>query len=1005
MTLSHIKGVADRRIDFPDEGIVVVEGQNEAGKTTMIEALDLLLDEKDSSKKRHVLAMRPVGLDVSSAVEAEISSGPYRFTYRKQWFRKPSTVLTVHAPRLEQLTGSAAHDRVREILAETTDANLWSALRLMQATPLTATDLSESAALSTALDEAAGQAGSAGGEGDSLVEAAEAVYREFFTATGRPTGAYREAEIRLESARTSRQEAAAAVHEVAEDVARHASAVGEVDRLAAQLDATDAAAAELREQWEASQQVVREAESLATRTAVARQAYEAASEAVRRRSELADEVTRSAGALAGSEEELATCRADVDPRESSLAAALAAAEQARSRQRAARRAASGAESDLALVGDLADLVELGARLRRLEEALDRRRAARDAARAARFDGSLTRLEAAERALDIARAEWRAGSPTWRIAPVAGVDDTDVEVVVDGRRNEVGPGLDGVVGGPVRIEVPGLIEVSIEPAVGANERAEVVARAERVLAELLAEAGVPDLAAARAAAGRAAEAEVACADAEAEVAAVLGASTVDALRDRGERLHAHVVELVTRRREATVVAGGPGSGAGGSDDPTDAGDVTSSTPATSPVASAQEATSSATSIAVLVREPGMSTSPAFDVLIASSPAEVTAESAARITAWILATVGGDSGAAGRAPVAAHGMAPSETVGAHDPGAGARAGADRPASAPVPMAESGPVLRAVAAQARVREADAEAAIAAADAEVEAVRAGVEAARLRVARAEVAVESARCALAAVTERLTRAREHEGDDLLSARVVDARAALEGARAQEVEVAAEVARLDPDSLRVRLEGAVSAASSMRRRFSQARDDKIEIEARLRHAGEQGRADRLAEAESDVARAERSLAALRRRAEAARTLYETLTRHRDEVRSTYVAPFGRAVSRLGRVVYGPDFDVEIGPGLTIDARLLGEERIPYEALSSGAKEQMSILARLACASLVDPRQGAPVILDDAMGYSDPERLQRVCAAFSLVGGGAQIILLTCTPGRYAAIPDAHVIQV
>ena len=61
MTLSHIKGVADRRIDFPDEGIVVVEGQNEAGKTTMIEALDLLLDEKDSSKKRHVLAMRPVG--------------------------------------------------------------------------------------------------------------------------------------------------------------------------------------------------------------------------------------------------------------------------------------------------------------------------------------------------------------------------------------------------------------------------------------------------------------------------------------------------------------------------------------------------------------------------------------------------------------------------------------------------------------------------------------------------------------------------------------------------------------------------------------------------------------------------------------------------------------------------------------------------------------------------------------------------------------------------------
>ncbi|GAB48978.1 AAA family ATPase [Mobilicoccus pelagius] len=950
IVLTHVKGVADREIVFPDSGIVVVEGENEAGKTTMIEALDLLFEEKDSSKKRHVLTMRPVGLDVSSAVEAEISSGPYRFTYRKQWFRKPSTVLTVHAPRREQLTGAAAHDRVREILEETTDADLWRAMRLMQATPLTATDLSGSTALSAALDEAAGQAGSAGGEGDSILEAAEGVYREFFTATGRPTGEYREAETRLDAARAARDEAAAAVREVADDVARHTTAVHELDRLAAQLEAGEATEAELQEQWEVAQRVVREAEHLATRTAMARQAYESALDTARRREELVAEIDGFDRALAEAEAELERCRAEVDPGQERLTAALDAAERARAQQREARRAASGAESDIALVADLADLTVLAGRLSRLDEVVDARRAAREAARGARFEASLPRLEAAERAVEIARAEWRAGSPTWRVVPLAEGET----VLVDGEETTLAEAVDGVVGATTSLEVPGRVRIEIEPAAGAVDRAEVVARAEAELADLLAAAGVADLAAARAAAERASDLEARCAEVEAQVGAVLGGSDVDSLRERGDQLLAHVVELVARRldaqREARAVRG-------------------AATTSDEPSAAVNDA-----AVAGDVEEDvdGLDEG---DVVLAtlrdSVPADVDEALTGRVVAWILATADADH--------------PDEAVPADD--------------APER------VLRAVASRARAREKAVEEEIAAAEAEIEVLRTAVEAARLRAARAEVGVESARSGLTEATQRLTTARERESDEALAARVVDTQAALGEARARESDVAAEVDRYDPDSLRVRLEGASAAAASLRRRFGQARDERLEIEARLRHAGEQGRAERLTEAESAVARAERTLAGLRRRAEAARTLVEALTRHRDEVRSAYVEPFGRAVSRLGRVVYGPEFDVEIGPGLTIDARLIGEERIPYEALSSGAKEQMSILSRLACASLVDPEQGAPVILDDAMGYSDPGRLQRVCSAFSLVGGDAQIILLTCTPGRYAAIPDAHVIQV
>ena len=56
LRLSNVKGVTDREVAFPDHGVIVLEGPNEIGKTTMIEALDVLLEEKDSSRKRHVLA-------------------------------------------------------------------------------------------------------------------------------------------------------------------------------------------------------------------------------------------------------------------------------------------------------------------------------------------------------------------------------------------------------------------------------------------------------------------------------------------------------------------------------------------------------------------------------------------------------------------------------------------------------------------------------------------------------------------------------------------------------------------------------------------------------------------------------------------------------------------------------------------------------------------------------------------------------------------------------------
>src|ERR1700755_1470148 len=164
LVLTNYRGITHREIEFPDHGVVVVSGANEIGKSSMIEALDLLMEAKDRSTKKEVKQVKPTHADVGAEITAEISTGPYRFVYRKRFHKRTETQLTVLAPRREQLTGDEAHDRVLAIVDETVDMPLWQAQRVLQAASTAAVDLSGCDALSRALDVAAGASAASGGE-------------------------------------------------------------------------------------------------------------------------------------------------------------------------------------------------------------------------------------------------------------------------------------------------------------------------------------------------------------------------------------------------------------------------------------------------------------------------------------------------------------------------------------------------------------------------------------------------------------------------------------------------------------------------------------------------------------------------------------------------------------------------------------------------------------------------------------------------------------------------
>ncbi|WP_395310541.1 AAA family ATPase [Mycobacterium sp. AMU20-3851] len=863
LVLTNYRGVAHRDIEFPERGVVVISGANEIGKSSMIEALDLLLTIKDRSTKKEVKAVKPTHADVGAEVLAEISTGPYRFVYRKRFHKRAETALTITEPKREQLTGDEAHDRVQAMLSETMDTALWEAQRVLQASATSPVDLSGCDALSRALDVAAGDgADDAAGDCDPLlVDRIECEYLKYFTPTGRPTGEWAAAGTRLKAAEAQVKTATEAVAEVEQAVARHATLTAELaesatrvesarDRLAAAQQASEAVA-QLTQQRDTAR-VVAEA-AAATHSA----SVTAVNERRRLRAEIDERSTSAAELIAVAAESAqahAAARQTVD-------AAEAAADQARTAAEVAAVAVEEARTTLAALVARDEAARLAVRIDKLEAATaELAKVERELVGNTMTDALMREIENAARAVERAADQAELASAHIELVALA---DMTLRVGDDDVTLAAGQGWSRSAGAPTEIELPGLLRARVVPGADALDTHAKLVAAQDIAAEALRRAGV---------------------------------QTVEQARD-----------LDARRRELRSEQG------------------------------RWQAT-----IGALAGEESLGQ-------LQARHAELTVGQA---------DVDGDTDAA---------RATLETA-------------------------------RTAHRSAVQHADAQRALAAAAVTTcneAAVAAGVLREKLGAAQAE---------LHTATERLAAERRTVADDALSV-------AAEAEAERSTRAAAELARLDaelaaahPDAVAAELAAAARAAQSLLAEREAAATTLTELSATLKLYGTQGRKGALDTALTEREHAHGEYLRVQRRARAAQTLREVVLRHRDTARARYVAPFRGEIERLGRIVFGADFEVDIDTDLTIRSRTLDGRTVGYESLSGGAKEQIGIVARLACASLVAREDTVPVVIDDALGFTDPDRLTRMSAVFDTVGGDGQVIVLTCSPDRYAGIGEAQLIE-
>jgi len=868
LALQDWRGVAEREIAFGN-GVTIVEGPNEAGKTTLVQALRILLNEPDSSKKREIKAVQPVGRDVGSTVEAEIEAGDYHFVYAKTYNKKPQTTLDLQKPKKDQLTGREAHDRVTAMLKETVDTNLWDALLVSQGEKVELTDLQASDSLAKALDEAAGSS-KAGAEDSRLIDAAQPEYERYYSLkAGNPR--FADLERDCEAARIELEEADRRLREIEEDAQAQERIRGEARRLKASLPELENSVAKHRQAADAIRALEGELRTKEKELETALHLKRAAEERQAARSRLIEAVAQAEKGLQESQATHEPLERQVAELKKELDEARDGVRRQREQVKAARAALELARADAAHLENRAEADALRRRLRELAELTEELDAALDMQKGIRVTAELLEeIRAADQALAIAKS--RRDAAATRVTVTA---EQALEMEFDGESAplEAGESRAETVAADMTLRLPGMARIEIAPSESAGGLQDTVEDAQAAADELLKRAGVADLGEAIAARQRRAEA----------------AGEVERLRQRRKALLAGRSEDELARRLAEL--------------------------------------------------------------------ETAIESRER---------------------------------------------ERASQTPLPESP-GAAREAVAAADRAHRQ--------AEADLEAAREGVERlqaefeeqdGRLRVADSDIAGHKA--ALENRRAELERQRTENVDDELAAQADKAQAAAQAVESSLATLRGRLEEQSPDTVATLLGNAEAALERAQREHRDADKELAIVTDRLQKGRADGRYDEREAAEREYETLQAELREVRRRAAAAKRLWETLNRHRDAARKLYVQPLKEAIENLGAIVFGPTFEVEIGEDWSIESVTRDGQTLAFEDLSVGTKEQLSILSRLAAAQIVSKQGGVPLIIDDALGFSDPQRLETMGAAIAAAAKRCQVIILTCTPGRFAYIGSARVVN-
>jgi uncharacterized protein YoxC len=248
--------------------------------------------------------------------------------------------------------------------------------------------------------------------------------------------------------------------------------------------------------------------------------------------------------------------------------------------------------------------------------------------------------------------------------------------------------------------------------------------------------------------------------------------------------------------------------------------------------------------------------------------------------------------------------------------------------------------------------------------------------------------------------------DDRRAAMIADCSAELERRlEAHRIQAAALAERRnhapsaeEAERLAGRVERLSSAIRAQTEDGARLREAIARLEGEVETAGGDGLGESAAALKLQEEMAAAEEARLLERTEVLKLLRATVEACYAERREQLNAPLRRHLRPFLHDVF-PEADIGLGEGFAISG--LNRPRPgseSFDRLSLGTREQIAVLVRLAMGAMIAEKGPAvPVILDDALVFSDDARIERMFDAINRAGRQQQVIVLTCRARSFASL--------
>lgn len=265
-----------------------------------------------------------------------------------------------------------------------------------------------------------------------------------------------------------------------------------------------------------------------------------------------------------------------------------------------------------------------------------------------------------------------------------------------------------------------------------------------------------------------------------------------------------------------------------------------------------------------------------------------------------------------------------------------------------------------------------------------------RQRLSDLRAAVRQADEQIARLREELKLAAEDTSDDQLAATVAGAARRA----AEQEQVIAELRRGRPENAR---ELAEARIERLERAIEQRRQDRSAVQSEISGLQQRLEVQEAAGIDEEIAlgerrreQAEARVARMERQIAVRELALGALQEAEQQAKERYLAPVRDRVRPYLQMLF-PDAALDMDEDLQITGiSRVADHSESFEHLSMGTQEQLAVLIRLAFAELLaEQGQPAAVILDDALVFSDDQRMQTMFDILNVAARRVQIIVFTC----------------